>query len=135
MAGSLRQRLLEGTPPPGGRESLTALLGGLMPSSALQALVAELVVNPKTHLETRNAALGAMAQHAPKNPPESWSRALVSALDPSSDAAPVAETRNGETLFRAARPLAGQPALREALLRTARTARLPTLARMQRWRV
>jgi putative membrane-bound dehydrogenase-like protein len=130
LAGSLRQRLLEGTPPPGGRESLTALLGGLMPSPALQALVAELVVHPKTHLETRNAALGAMAQHAPKNPPESWSQALVSVLDPSSDAAPVAETRNGETLFRAARPLAGQPALREALLRTARSASMPLPVRL-----
>ena len=127
LAGSLRQRLLAGTPPPGGREGLNSLLGGLMSSPAVQALVAELLTAAQVHPETRQGALSAMAQHTPKNPPESWSRSLTALLAAPSASAPP-ETFS--SVLRAARPLNGQPALREALLKSARAQSLPTPLRL-----
>jgi len=127
LAGSLRQRLLAGTPPPGGREGLNSLLGGLMSSPAVQALVADVLTAAQVHPETRQGALSAMAQHAPKNPPESWSRALTALLEaPSTSATP--ETFS--SVLRAARTLNGQPALREALLKSARAQSLPASLRL-----
>jgi putative heme-binding domain-containing protein len=121
LAGSLRQRLLAGTPPPGGRDGLNSLLGGLMSSPAVQGLVADVlttVTTAQVHPEARQGALSAMAEHTPKNPPESWSRSLTALLAaPSTSASP--ETFS--SALRAARTLNGQPALREALLKSART--------------
>jgi putative heme-binding domain-containing protein len=127
LAGSLRQRLLAGTPPPGGREGLNSLLGGLISSPAVQALVADVLTAAQVHPETRQGALSAMAQHAPKNPPESWSRSLTALLEASAASAPP-ETFS--SVLRAARPLNGQPALREALLKSARAQSLPTPLRL-----
>jgi len=127
LAGSLRQRLLAGTPPPGGREGLNSLLGGLMSSPAVQALVADVLTAAQVHSETRLGVLSAMAQHTPKNPPESWSRSLTALLAaPSTSATP--ETFS--SVLRAARTLNGQPALREALLKSARAQSLPAPLRL-----
>ncbi len=130
LAGSLRQRLLAGTPPPGGREGLSSLLGGLMSSPAVQGLVADVlttVTTAQVHPESRQGALSAMAQHTPKNPPESWSRALTALLAaPSASATP--ETFS--SVLRAARTLNGQPAVREALLKFARAQALPAPLRL-----
>jgi len=127
LAGSLRQRLLTGTAAPGGRDGLAALLGGLMSSPALQALVADLAASPQTPAETRLGALDAMAQHPPKTPPESWGKTLAALL------ATAPKTAAPEPLLpalRAARHLASQPALREALLATARNPALPASLRL-----
>ncbi|MFM8879784.1 MAG: PVC-type heme-binding CxxCH protein [Verrucomicrobiota bacterium] len=127
LAGSLRQRLLAGTPPPGGRAGLTSLLGGLISSPAVQTLMADLLTAPQAHLETRHGILDAMAQHAPKNPPESWGRALTAWLEVPS------ATVSAETLpsvLRAARSLTGQAPVREALLKTARNPALPAPLRL-----
>ncbi|MFM7804388.1 MAG: hypothetical protein ACKPGK_07825, partial [Verrucomicrobiota bacterium] len=127
LAGSLRQRLLTGTAAPGGRDGLAALLGGLMSSPALQALVADLAASPQTPAETRLGALDAMAQHPPKTLPESWGKTLAALL------ATAPKTATPEPLLpalRAARHLASQPALREALLATARNPALPASLRL-----
>jgi putative membrane-bound dehydrogenase-like protein len=127
LAGSLRQRLLAGTPPPGGRDGLSSLLGGLMSSPAVQALVANVLNAAQVRWETRLGVLSAMAQHTPKNPPESWSRTLTALLAaPSASATP--ETFS--SVLRAARTLNGQPALREALLKSARAQSLPASLRL-----
>jgi putative heme-binding domain-containing protein len=127
LAGSLRQRLLAGTPPPGGRDGLSSLLGGLMSSPAVQALVADVITAAQVHPETRQGALSAMAQHAPKNPPESWSRSLTALLAAPSTSAPP-ETFS--SVLRAARTLNGQPAVREALQSSARAQSLPASLRL-----
>jgi putative heme-binding domain-containing protein len=127
LAGSLRQCLLAGPPPPGGREGLSSLLGGLMSSPAVQALVANVLNAAQVRWETRLGVLSAMAQHTPKNPPESWSRTLTALLAaPSASATP--ETFS--SVLRAARNLNGQPAVREALLKSARAQSLPAPLRL-----
>ena len=127
LAGSLRQRLLDGTAAPGGRDGLAALLGGLMSSPALQALVADLALATQAPAATRLGALDAMAQHAPKNPPESWGKALVTLLgNPSSAVAPEILP----AVLRAARELASRADLREALLKTARNPAVETPRRL-----
>jgi putative heme-binding domain-containing protein len=127
LAGSLRQRLLAGTPPPGGRDGLSSLLGGLMSSPAVQALSANVLTAAQVRWETRLGVLSAMAQHTPKNPPESWSRALTFLLAaPSASATPETFL----SVLRAARTLNGQPAVREALLKSARAQSLSAPLRL-----
>ena len=127
LAGSLRQRLLAGNPPPGGRDGLTSLLGGLISSPAVQALMADLLTAAQAHPETRLGLLDAMAQHAPKTPPESWGRALTALLEGASG---TVSAETAPSVLRAARGLSSQAPLREALLKTARNPATPASLRL-----
>ena len=114
LAGWFSGRLLDAGLGAGEREALEARLGILVDSPAGQHLLATLVTRSGVAASTRESALRAIAGAGMKSPPAAWIGAVRDCLATAPDPAVV----------RAARRLAGDAGLAEALLATGRRSRL-----------